>query len=610
MLLGILVTSAIAQRQMEALDRGLVAVQTGNGVYISWRLLGTDDPQTQFNIYRNGKELVNPKPIAGATNLLDTNGTVEGSYIVKTVVKGKEIETSKAVTPWATPYKVIQLNRPALKTEITERGRKIEYIPNDCSVGDLDGDGEYEIVVKWNARARDNAHDGYTDNVYLDAYKLDGRQLWRIDLGRNIRAGAHYTQFMVYDLDGDGIAKVACKTAPGTIDGKGKYVIMGNDDPSADYRNERGIILDGPEYLTVFNGTTGAGIHTIAYNPPRGNTVRETWGDNRGNRADRYLACIAYLDGVHPSLVMCRGYYTRAVLAAYDFRNGRLEERWVYDSGTGHTPGTTAFGQGNHNIAVGDLDGDGFDEIVYGGAAIDHNGKLMYTTGLGHGDAGHLSDLDPDRPGLEFFDVHEQTPNRAGVELRDAATGALLFGRPTTFDVGRGLAADIDPRYRGFEFWSSASDTVYNIKGQPVSTRKPSVNFRIYWDGDLQDELLDGTRIDKWNGNGVDRLIDFTNYGGMSINGAKRNPCLSADILGDWREEVILYNREDPSQLLLFTTTVPTDHRLYTLMHDPVYRLSIAWQNVAYNQPPHLGFYIGDGLEQVPQPKIYVIKKQ
>ena len=593
---------AIAQRQMETLDRGLVAVKTEQGVYLSWRFLGTDDPLTQFNVYRNGTERVNDKPIDGATNLLDTKGMAKDNYVVKTILDGKETETSKPVTPWTTPYKVIQLNRP---DPVMDGRRRVEYVPNDCSVGDLDGDGEYEIVVKWEARARDNAQSGFTDNVFLDGYKLDGTMLWRIDLGKNIRAGAHYTQFMVYDLDGDGIAEIVCKTAPGTIDGKGKFVIIGNDDPNADYRHESGRILDGQEYLTVFNGRTGAELHTIAYNPPRGN-IRD-WGDDYGNRVDRFLACIAYLDGKRPSVVMCRGYYTRAVLAAYDFRDGKLTERWVYDSGTQRRP-NTAYGQGNHSVAVGDVDGDGFDEIIYGGAAIDHDGTLLYTTGLGHGDAGHLSDLAPDRPGLEFFTVHETNPSPAGAELRDAATGELLFGTPTQKDVGRGLVADIDPRHRGFEFWSAADSNVYNIKGEVISTRRPSINFRIYWDGDLQDELLDGTRIDKWNGNGVDRLVNFGDFGAMSINGTKATPNLSADILGDWREEVIMFNRNDPSQLLLFTTTIPTEHRLFTLMHDPIYRLSVAWQNVAYNQPPHLGFYIGDGVKGIPQPKIYTVK--
>lgn len=619
--------SLSAQRQMEYLDRGLVAVKTENGIFLSWRLLGNESSDVRFDIYRNGV-LINEMLTGEATNFIDKEGSLSDKYHVKLVVNEIGQDVSKEVTPWEQQYKIIQLNRPEYKEakepqsqpddNVSRRGQRRNsrffmprgYVPNDCSVGDLDGDGEYEIIVKWNARAKDNSHSGYTDNVYLDAYKLDGTQLWRIDLGQNIRAGAHYTQFMVYDLDGDGTAEIACKTAPGTIDGQGKYVLLGDDDPNADYRNENGFILEGPEYLTVFNGATGAEITTIPYNPSRGDDMYSLWGDSKGNRVDRHLACIAYLNGETPSLVMCRGYYTRAVLVAYDFKDGKLRERWIYDSGTGRDRINTAYGQGNHSLAVGDVDGDGYDEIIYGGAAIDHDGTLLYSTGLGHGDAHHLSYLDPDRPGLEFFDVHETSPCPAGVELRDAATGELLFGRVTNIDVGRGLAADIDPNHRGFEFWSIASDSVYNIKGEVISTNRPSINFRIYWDGDLQDELLNGTRIDKWTGNGTENLIDFRKFGAMSINGTKSNPCLSADLFGDWREEVILVNREDPSQLIVFTTVIPTQHRLFTPMHDPLYRLSVAWQNVAYNQPPHLGFYIGDGLKNVPQPDIKVVRKK
>lgn len=614
--------------QMEYLDRGLVAVKTDGGVFLSWRLLGNESSDVQFNVYRNG-ELINENPLVDGTNIFDKDGFLSDKYFVKSLINGVEQDISQTVSPWAEQCKVIQLNRPEYKEKeekvqpqinanSNRRGQRGNrrfampkgYVPNDCSVGDLDGDGEYEIVVKWNAIAKDNSHSGYTDNVYLDAYKLDGTQLWRIDLGKNIRAGAHYTQFMVYDLDGDGIAEIACKTAPGTIDGQGKYVLLDGDDPDADHRNENGFILDGPEYLTVFNGQTGAEITTIPYNPPRGEDMHALWGDSKGNRVDRHLACVAYLNGETPSLVMCRGYYTRAVLVAYDFKDGELKERWIYDSGTAGDRINTAYGQGNHSLAVGDVDGDGFDEIIYGGAAIDHGGALLYSTGLGHGDAHHLSDLDPDRPGLEFLGVHESSPCVAGVELRDAGTGKLLFGRPTNFDIGRGIAADIDPNHRGFEFWSIASDSVYNIRGEVISTNRPSVNFRIYWDGDLQDELLNGTRIDKWTGNGTENLIDFRKYGAMSINGTKSTPCLSADLFGDWREEVILVNREDPSQLLIFTTVIPTEHRLFTLMHDPLYRLSVVWQNVAYNQPPHLGFYIGDGLEKVSQPNIRIVRKK
>jgi hypothetical protein len=590
-----------AKRQMEYLDRGLTAVKVPEGVYLSWRYLGTDDPSISFNLYRNG-EKVNTSPIATKTNYTDTRGTLSSTYTVKEVVNGIEQEASKSVPVWAQQYKKLQLRKPA---DGTNTSGSYTYTPNDCSVGDVDGDGEYEIILKWDpSNSKDNSQSGYTGNVYLDCYKLDGTFMWRIDLGINIRAGAHYTQFQVYDLDGDGKAEIVCKTAPGTIDGKGNYVLMGSDDPAKDYRNSSGYVLSGPEYLTVFEGKTGGEIHTVAYNPPRG-TV-SSWGDNYGNRVDRFLACVAYLDGVHPSVVMCRGYYTRSTLAAYDFKDGKLVQRWYHNS---DRSGTGAYGEGYHNLAVADIDGDGLDEIIYGSACIDHDGKLLYRTGFGHGDAMHVSDLDPGRPGLEGWFVHEDKNNAYGFELRDLKTGQVIFGEKTGTDVGRGLAADIDPRHPGFEMWSTGNGNVYNAKGNVISTKRPSVNFRIYWDGDLQDELLDGTKLDKWNGNGTDRLLTIYDYeGAKEINGTKANPCLLADLFGDWREEMIFYNWQNPGQLIIFTTVIPSEHRLFTLMHDPVYRTSVAWQNTAYNQPPHLGFYIGGGLEGISQPDIYTVK--
>ncbi len=603
-------------RQLERLDRGLVAVRTGpNEVFISWRLLATDPDNITFNLYR-GKTKLNSKPLAESTCFIDSAASDE-IYTVKSVLSGREQTESASCSVWSDGFLKIPLNRPAggemereyippvrqqtqNPQEVNRRTenrpafqqqnrRQYTYSPNDASVADLDGDGQYEIVLKWDpSNARDNAQDGFTANVIIDAYELDGTQLWRINLGKNIRAGAHYTQFLVYDFDGDGKAEMVCKTADGTVDGKGKVI----GDANADYVNERGRILTGPEYLTVFNGLTGEAMAIVEYIPGRGDVCGWGAGECRGNRADRFLACVAYLDGVRPSIVMCRGYYGRTTLCAWDWRNGELKQRWFFDSDKGHPE---IMGQGNHNLSVADVDGDGKDEIIYGSCAFDDDGTPMYATGMGHGDAMHLSDLDPDLPGLEVWAVKET--GGWGSVLHSAADGKILFRIPDSTDVGRGLAADIYPNFRGFELWSSRSGGIYTVKGEKITSELPSINFRIYWDGDLQDELLDRSFIDDWDyiNHKPVRLLDASKYGGTSINGTKATPVLSADILGDWREEVI-FRSTDNSSLILFTTTIPTKYRMPTLMHNPVYRLGVAWQNVVYNQPPHLGFYIGDRI--------------
>ncbi|MGG4401519.1 rhamnogalacturonan lyase [Paenibacillus amylolyticus] len=585
------VTHAAGARQMEYLDRGVVAVKTGTGVFISWRLLGTEGSNVSFNVYRDGTK-VNPTPITNSTNLQDASGTSSSKYTVRAVVSGTEQAASAAASVWGNNYLSVPLSVPAGGT--TPDGVAYTYSANDASAGDLDGDGEYELIVKWDpSNSKDNSQSGYTGEVFIDAYKLNGTRLWRISLGKNIRAGAHYTQFMVYDLDGDGKAEVAMKTADGTKDGTG--VVIG--DASKDYRNSSGYVLSGPEFLTVFNGQTGKALSTVNYEPARGNV--SSWGDNYGNRVDRFLAAIAYLDGERPSLVMARGYYTRTVLVAYNWRNGQLTKQWTFDSNTSGNSGYA--GQGNHNLSVADVDGDGKDEIVYGAMAVDDNGKGLYTTGLHHGDAMHLSDLDPDRPGLEVFQVHE-TPSNAGVEFRDAGTGQLIWGVKTTKDIGRGMAADIDPRYKGAEVWADGS--LYTAKGQKLGTTLPSsTNFGIWWDGDLLRELLDSNRIDKWNYANSTTMNLLTASGVSSNNGTKSTPNLQADLFGDWREEVV-WRTNDSSALRIYTTTAVTDKRIYTLMHDPVYRLGVAWQNVAYNQPPHTGFYLGEGMSTPPVPNI------
>ena len=591
--------TARAQRHMEKLGRGVVAINQGEGkVFVSWRLFGTDEQEIAFNIYRTtGADQpvkLNKEPVTQSTNYADTgvDTSKPNAWFVKPILKGKELEASRpfkmAANAPIRPYLAIPLQ--------TLPG----HTPNDASVGDLDGDGEYEIVIKQEQKPRDNSQKGTTGETKLEAYKLDGTMMWRINLGKNIREGAHYTQFLVYDFDGDGKAEVMCKTADGTVDGAGKVI----GDPKADWRNDAGYVLDGPEYLTVFDGATGKALATVDYLPARGKVA--DWGDAYGNRVDRFLAGIVYADGKRPSAVFCRGYYTRTVLVAWDWRDGKLTRRWTFDSDDG-TEGNSAYrGQGDHSLTVGDVNGDGRDAIIYGGCCIGPDGKGLYSTGLGHGDALHMSVMDPNSPGLKVFNIHEKTKRDIGVSLREASTGKILWSKPSA-DVGRGVAMDIDPRHPGYESWASGPGLsgVWNVKGEKISERKPrSCNFGVWWDGDLLREILDKTTISKWDWeNSVEKVL-LTAEGCSSNNGSKSTPALCADILGDWREEVI-WRSSDNKELRIYTTTIPTEHRLYTLMHDPQYRLSVAWQNVGYNQPTQTGFYLGHGMKSPPRPNIF-----
>ena len=622
--LALSVPSFAEKRQMENLTRGLTVANVGSGVLVSWRLLGTDAPDVEFNLYRDGTKIASIGKTAG-TNYLDKDGKATSKYAVSAVSGGKEGEKSAAEIVFTDakkegnvnfPYKVLKLDVPA--SQKMPDGSTCTYTPNDMSVGDLDGDGQLDLVLKWDpSNAQDNSKDGYTGSVFVDGMKLDGTRLWRIDLGKNIRAGAHYTQFMVYDLDGDGIAEIVMKTSDGTVDGKGKVI----GDASKDYRTSAGRIMSGNEFLTVFKGNTGEEVVTIDYWPKI--DISKSWGDTYGNRSERYLAAIAYLDGKHPSVIMNRGYYTMAYLVAYDFDGEKLIERWKH---TSDKSGQGLYGEGNHNLSVGDLDGDGKDEIVFGAAALNSDGTLRYRTGFGHGDAMHLSDMDPDNPGLELYDVHEDKQNKYSEEYRDK-DGKVLWGTTQTeagnVDNGRGMAADIDSTNRGFEMWSGTSKGARSVKGQVVTTTGLSQNFRIYFDGDLQDELMDGTgsptvenggatggKIEKYNSSKktLDRLFSFYNVEGASLNNwTKANPCIVADLFGDWREEFIVRSASDPSKVIVFTTPFTSPYRVYTLMHDSHYRVSIAWQNVAYNQPPHLGYYLPDAVKSLKQPDMYVV---
>ena len=605
LLLGMLSAAAqpnydMKQIKREYLNRGVIAVRNGQQVIVSWRTLTTDAKGQAFDIYRNGNKL-NREPLTKGGTFFVDNTPLQTSATYE--VRGGSINGRYLLQANAPDgYLTIPLQKPA-DGECPD-GRQYRYSANDASVGDVDGDGQYEIILKWDpSNARDNAHDGYTGPTLFDCYRLDGTLLWRIDLGRNIRSGAHYTPFIVYDLDGDGKAEMMVRTSDGTRDAKGNII----GDALADYRHKGpdriGRILTGKEYITVFNGLTGEAMDSKPYIPERGDL--KGWGDEKANRSDRMLAAVGYLDGKKASAIFCRGYYTRSVLAAWDWDGRELKSRWVFD--TNDPQWASYAGQGNHNLRVADVDGDGCDEITYGSMAVDHNGRGLYNTGMGHGDAIHLMAFDPKSRELQVWDCHEN--RRDGSDFRNARTGEVIFKVPSKSDVGRAMAADIDPNNPGVEMWSADSHGIRNLKGEIINAAKDAddpqhnnylmlggrwlpMNFGIWWDGDLLREMLDRGKVSKynWENNTIDDV--FTLPGIVFNNGTKSNPCLSADILGDWREEVIA-RTPDSSELRIFVSPIPTDYRIDCLMEDIPYRLSVATQNVGYNQPSEPGFYLG-----------------
>ena len=651
-------------RQMEKLNRGLIAVKTSGapangisaGVYLSWRLLG-DEPITNqaFDIYRNNVKIFTTGT-TDATNFMDTSGKESDTY--KVVKKGESAAREPAVSVWKEHAKYA---RGSLVNNGTSRPNAFSYIDvpivrpenvtnhgggtslyysgnagaNDASVGDLDGDGDYEIVLKWDpSDSKDSASGGYTGNVYIDGYEISSDNegyMWRIDMGKNIRAGAHYTQFMVYDFDGDGKSEIAMKTAPGTIDGTGKYVTevgdtdeIRNADNTAVHLSGKGIPTSGGEYVTIFDGETGEALYT------REGITRNavsSWGDSDFNRSERYLAAVAYIDGKTPHYIECRGYYNAAVIRAYKWDGSALELVWEHKAESNNS--STMYGQGNHNLSVADVDNDGRDEIVYGSAVLDDNGKtVLGNTRLGHGDAMHVSDFNNDGV-QEVFSVKEDKAGykTAAEHFRVAATGETIYAIPGSGDNGRGAMANVDDEYAKTHpdalslGWSYAADyshdhTGAQVNAKPGTNSRGMTNFFAYWDGDLSREILDDNQLAKYDAtNGW--TIRFYNDGNgylpaSSNNSTKQTPSLVADLWGDWREEIIMPIGKgevdgvpETPYLRVMTSVLPTSYRLATLMHDCQYRLAIAWQNVAYNQPPHTSYYIGSASLAVDSKGVY-----
>ena len=708
------------KEQLEKLNRGLIAVRTSEGVFLGWRMLvwevtgytATGMSGTDYVVYKNGKKLA---LVTDSTNYLDKEGEAGDTYAVAALRDGMQEEPCEPVRVNEKAYYEIPMRKP--EGGVTPAGQEYVYSANDMSVGDVDGDGEYEFFVKWDpSNAHDVSHRGYTGRCYIDCYKFDGRLLWRLDMGPNIRAGAHYTQFMVYDFDGDGKAEMSVKTAPGTcmtvFNGDGsvktrKYITIPEKDRNAGITNEdnyvcsaagyaehmkrvfmewtdyeevksgqwpatleecfgmtpkyqyplseddaarlvdyfldvyapsrspknklrefEGFIYSGPEYLTMFGGS-GEELETLDFRHPRVDDGLR-WGDyamkriEPCNRVDRFLSGVAYLDGERPYLIICRGYYTRTTVVAYDFFERR--HRVKFDVDSGFVPMRNPFndnphggvgadsvygilaGQGNHSLSAADVDDDGCQEIIYGAAVIDHDGSVLYSSWgelpdgtpakFGHGDSMHVAVMNPDRPGFQIFNVFEGAEAAPfGWALRDAETGEVLFGEYAETDLGRCMVGDVSPDVRGFSVWVKE---MYDCKGNKLPDKVLGTNQAIRFAADLSTQVIDG--VDYLHDCQTGVINDNTHgillkpEGTLTNNGTKGNPCLVADIFGDYREELLL-RTEDSSAIRIYTGLELSHHKLFTLMHDVMYRTGIAWQNNCYNQTCYTKFYYASDMD-------------
>ncbi len=613
----------VSLKRMEALDRGFVAIPSQEGMFLGWRFLGTDPEDIAFQIYKNGVP-VTDSPISDVTNYVDASYTgqeEEASYRLVPVRDGQEVE---AETCDALVFDREYLSIPVKQYEVGD------YDINDASVGDLDGDGEYEIVVR--REPADMKVDTRVAYPLIEAYELDGTHMWTINIGPNEICTIDLN-FIVYDVNGDGKAEVVMRSFEGTVDGAGNQIGDEDGDGISDYsvRNgtiihmkDRSYLFKGPEYLSMYEGATGKEIARTDLLPSR--EPLNSWfsGNDRGKqvkRASHYALCIAYLDGETPSIVHFRGAWAACKMAAYDVVDGQFAVRWTNESENVETL-ENLYNTGYHSIAVADVDYDGKDEIITGAAAIDDDGSILYvvtaeksngkTVKLGHGDAFDVAVMNPDSHEYYVWACRETANLPVNIGLHSGRTGEVLFGQTKPKDTGRSRAADIDPTSRGWEFWGSTGTPLQSFEGEVLSENCPSsMNMKMYWDGDLLAELVDHDdthtmNILKWDWEKKELTTILKAEGSASNGGTKGQTCLIADIFGDWREELVV-RTADNTEMRIYSTSIGTEYRIPTLMHDPTYREAVCWQNNHYNQPANTGFYLGAETEEVPIPEIYTL---